>query len=426
MNKIINPVKNQKYMKPELISPAGDWISLRAAISSGADAVFFGIKEMNLRELAKNFRIEEIKKVISLCHKNKIKVYLTLNAIIFENEIPKLREILKKAKSSGIDAIIAWDFSVLKIANELNIPIHISTQASISNYDAIKFLKKTLKNLKCVVLARELSLEQIKNIIQKIKKDYLNVEIEVFVHGAMCISISGRCFMSHHIFKKSANRGECLQPCRRKYIISEKEDNYELELGEDYIMSPKDLCALPFIDKLIDSGISKFKIEGRNRSPEYVKTITKCYRTAIDLAEKKQFTKKEADRLTEKLRTVYNRDFSSGFYWGIPNGEDFADSYGSNATTRKVYAGIVKNFFKKISVAEIKLESEGIKTGDKIQIQGPTTGIIEQEIKSIQINNTLSSKAEKGNLVGIKTNGIVRKNDRVYLIEEIRKSSNED
>ena len=401
-------------MKPELISPAGDWISLRAAISSGADAVFFGIKEMNLRELAKNFQLAEIKKVVSLCKRNSVKAYLALNAIIFDEEIPKLRQILKRAKSSGIDAIIAWDFSVLKIADELNIPIHISTQASISNYEAIRFLKKSLKNIKCVVLARELSLEQIKHISQNIKKESLDVEIETFIHGAMCVSISGRCFMSHHIFKKSANRGECLQPCRRKYTIHEKEDKYDLILGEDYVMSPKDLCALPFIDNLIDAGISKFKIEGRNRSPEYVKAVTECYREAIDLAEKKRFT-----RLTEKLRMVYNRDFSSGFYLGLPSGEDFADSYGSKATTRKVYAGVVKNFFKKISVAEIILESHGLKAGDKIQIQGLTTGIIEQEIFSMQANNSSVNHAEKGFIVGVKISGIARKNDRVYLIGKV-------
>lgn len=269
-------------MKPELIAPAGDWISLRAATQAKADAVYFGVKELNLRLGAKNFLVKDIKKVIEQCHKRNVKAYLTLNTIVYDNEINKLRNILKEAKQANIDAVIAWDFSVVKECEKLNLPIHLSTQASISNFESLFFLKNKIKNLKRIVLARELSLEQIQSIIKEIRNKKLDIEIETFVHGAMCVSVSGRCFLSQEIFRKSANRGECLQPCRREYIILEPEDKYRLKLGKNYILSPKDLCALPFIDKLIKAGINAFKIEGRNRSPEYVKTVTECYREAID------------------------------------------------------------------------------------------------------------------------------------------------
>lgn len=273
-------------MKPELLSPVQDLVSLKAAIDAGADAVYFGIKELNMRQGAKNFELKELKKIIDICHKNKVKAYLTLNTIVYDNEISRVKEILRKIKKLKIDAVIAWDFSVINEANKLGIPMHISTQASISNFEAIKTLKKNFKNITSVNLARELSLEQIKYIIKKLKKERIKVDIEVFVHGAMCVSVSGRCFMSQEIFGKSANRGECLQPCRRKYILKDIEEDHELELGEEYVMSPKDLCTIEIIDKLIEAGINSFKIEGRNRSPEYVKVVTESYREAIDAVMK--------------------------------------------------------------------------------------------------------------------------------------------
>ncbi|MBU0629122.1 MAG: U32 family peptidase [Nanoarchaeota archaeon] len=268
--------------KPELLSPIQDFTSLKAAIGAGADSIYFGIKELNMRMGAKNFEVKDIKKVINLCHKNKVKAYFTLNTIIYENEIRKVKSLLKKLKKEKIDAVIAWDFSVIKEANKLNIPIHLSTQSSISNFEALNAITSKFKNIKRVNLARELSLNQINNIIKKIRQHNLKVEIETFIHGAMCVSISGRCFLSQQIFNKSANRGECLQPCRRKYLIKDIEEDHEFELGEDYIISPKDLCAIEIIDKLIEAGIGAFKIEGRNRSPEYVKVTTECYREAID------------------------------------------------------------------------------------------------------------------------------------------------
>jgi len=391
----------------ELLTPIQDFVSLQAAIQAKADAVYFGIKELNMRANAKNFQIKDLKKITAMCHKNKIKAYLALNTIIYDNEINKIKEILKKAKQAKIDAVIAWDFAVISEANKLNLPIHISTQASLSNFDAIKTLKKNFKNIERVILARELSLPQIKSIINKIKKEKLNIETEVFIHGAMCVSVSGRCFLSQNIFNKSANRGNCLQPCRRKYLIKDIEENHELELGKEYILSPNDLCTIEILDKLINAKIDSFKIEGRNRSPEYVKVVTECYRKAIDKKANKKL-------LIKKLKTVYNRGFSTGFYLGKPINQ-WSKAYGSKATKKKIYIGIIKNFYKKIKVAEIKIESHGLKLGDNLMIQGNKTGVFEQKLISMQINHKKVKSVKKGN-IGIKLKKIARENDKVFII----------
>jgi len=393
-------------MKPELIAPAGNWPMLSAAIQAKANAVYFGVKQLNMRRTANNFELSELKKVVDYCHKNKVKAYLTLNTIVYDDEINKLKDILKQAKKAKINAIIAWDFAVIEQAKKLRIPIHLSTQASISNSLSAKFIKKL--GIKRIVLARELNLEQIK----KIKTQNSGLEIECFIHGAMCVSISGRCFLSQHIFKKSANRGECLQPCRRKYIIKDVEEGHELVLENNYILSPKDLCTLPFIDELKKVGITCFKIEGRNKTPEYVKTVTECYNQAIN----KNLTKTQINKLLKKLKTVYNKKFSAGFYLGLPTSDDFTDIYGSAATQTKQYIGIIKNFYKKIKVAEIKIESGSFKTGDKIMIQGNKTGSVEQKIKSIEINHKKVSKAKKPQKVGIKLSQPARENDKVFLM----------
>ncbi|MCK5282534.1 MAG: U32 family peptidase [Nanoarchaeota archaeon] len=400
--------------KPELLAPAGDPISLRVAIEAGADAVYFGIKELNMRANAKNFELKEIKKVVDLCHKNKVKAYLTLNTIIYQDETKKIENILKKAKQADIDAIIAWDFSILKLCNRLNLRIHLSTQASVSNYEAAEYYHKKF-NIKRIVLARECTLEDIKKIIQKVKKNRLNLEIETFIHGAMCVSISGRCFLSQFLFNRSANRGDCLQPCRRSYIITDPEEKHQLQIQNNYILSPKDLCTLPFLDKLIKADISSFKIEGRNRSPEYVKTTTGCYREAIDSVKRNKKINKNS--LLKKLKTVYNRGFSSGFFLARPI-EEFTDAYGSKATKKKSYIGKVINYYPKPKAAEIKIETKQLKLKDNIMIQGPTTGIIEQNIASMQISRENIKSAKKGTNIAIKTKDRVRKNDKVYLISD--------
>ena len=394
--------------KPELLSPIFDFTSLNAAISAGCDSVYFGIKELNMRINAKNFTLNEIKRVVDICHKNNVKAYLTLNTIIYDSELEKIKKILIGAKKAKVDAVICWDFSVINEARKLKMPIHISTQASVSNLEAVNFYKKL--GATRIILARELSLEQIKKIIKNSK-----IEIECFVHGAMCVSISGRCFMSQFVFGKSANRGDCIQPCRRRYLLKDIEEGYELELGNNHVLSPKDLCTLPFIEKLIESGINAFKIEGRSRSPEYVKTVSECYRKAIDAYFENKLTKELKNELMKELEKVYNRGFSSGFYLGKPINE-FIES-DNQSKTKKVFIGIIKNYYSKKGVAELKLFTGKLKLNDNIMIQGATTGVIEQKIKSMEIEHKKINEARKGNEIGIKLDKIARKNDRVFLIE---------
>jgi putative protease len=413
-------MKNIK--KPELLAPVQDYTSLTAAIKNGADAVFFGIKGFNMRAGAKNFTVKDLPKIVKIAHKNNVKTYLAINTIIYENEIKKVEQILIKVKKAKIDAIICWDFAIIQIAKKLNIEVHISTQASIANSKTAEFYKKL--GATRVVLARECSLEQIKEIKKQTK-----AEIEVFIHGAMCVSMSGRCFMSQFLYGKSANRGECLQPCRRKYLIKQIDGGQELELGEDYVLSPKDLCTIDFIEKIIDSGVDCFKIEGRNRSPEYVATVTKSYRTIIDFVcsskkRDKDFYEKLSnlkEELFEKLSTVYHRGSSTGFFLGKPINE-WTECGGSQATQKKVYIGKVLHFYKKIGVVEMVIRGDiELKNNDTLIFQGPTTGSIEEKIISIEKNHKTVDVAKKDEKIAIKINSTVRENDEIYIIKKVKK-----
>lgn len=404
--------------KPELLVPVQDYISLVAAIKNGADAVYFGIKGFNMRAGAKNFTVKDLPKIVKIARKNNVKTYLAINTIIFDGEIKKIEKILIKVKEAKIDAIICWDFAVIQIAKKLKIEIHISTQASVANSEAVEFYRKL--GAKRIVLARECSLKQIKEI-----KEHTKVEIEIFIHGAMCISISGRCLISQTLYNKSANRGECSQPCRRKYLIKQIDGDEELELGEDYVLSPKDLCTINFIEKIMDINVDCFKIEGRNRSPEYVATVTKAYRTIIDFiysANKrdKKFKKELADlksNLFEKLKTVYHRGNSSGFFLGKPINE-LTSYYGNQATQKKVYIGKVLHYYKKIKVVElIILGNVKVGIGDTVIFQGPTTGSVEEKITSIEKDHQSIKKIQTGEKVAIKVKSLIRENDQVYLIK---------
>lgn len=399
-------------MKPSLLSPAGDWPSLRAAVEAGADSVYLGVEGFNMRANAKNFKQSELKKIVNFCHKNKVEVYVTVNTIIFEDELKKVDKLLDKIKSAKADAVIAWDVSVINLSLKKKIPVHISTQMSISNSESAKFFEKM--GIEGINLARECSLKQIQEIKKKTK-----LHIETFIHGAMCVSESGRCFTSQFIFRKSANRGDCLQPCRRGYIVRDAEEGHELELKNNFIMSPKDLCALPILDKLVKAGIDRFKIEGRNRAPEYVKTVTSVYREALDAIEKKKFTKELVTKLMEKLETVYNRKFSTGFFLGTPTNDAWTDIYGSNAKEQKVFVGIVENYYKKNGASAIIIQSGEIKKGDRMMIIGKTTGVFEQKVENIQKDGKEVDFAKKGEIVGIKTNKLTRKNDQVFVIKKI-------
>lgn len=409
----------KSFKKPELMAPAGDWTMLRTAVSAGADAVYFGVDKLNMRAKAKNFSVAELSEVSKFCRSKKIKTYLTLNTIVFEDELSEAEQIITAAKKAKIDRIICSDLAVAELCNKNKMLFCISTQSSISN----SLSASVYKRLGAVrfVLARECSLEEIK----KIRKN-TDLEIEAFIHGAMCIAVSGRCFMSHHLFGQSANRGECIQPCRREYEIYDLPAGRQgtaakksLLIGDDYVLSPKDLCTIEFIDKLIEAGIDSFKIEGRKRAPEYVATTVSVYRKAIDLYFKKKLTTEKKKEFLKKLETVYNRGFSAGFYFGKPSSEDYAGVEGSKATTKKAYIGKVLNYFKKPKAAHILLESGKIKLNDRILIIGETTGLIELTLKKMFIDEKVSSTAQKGDEITFKTPELVRRNDKVYIVEEV-------
>jgi len=387
----------------ELLAPVGNFPSLHAAIDAGANAVYLGLKNFNMRDSAKNFTLKDLEKIRKITTKNKLKVYLTLNTIVYDSEIKKIEKIIKKIKQKQlIDAVICWDLSVIQLCRKNKIPFHISTQASISNKKAAEFYKKL--GAERAILARELNLKQIKQISKVLP-------IEVFIHGAMCVSISGRCFASQFLQNRSANRGQCTHPCRRTYKVIDPE-GFELKLENNRIMSAKDLCALPFIDKLKKAGITSFKIEGRNRSPEYVKTVVSVYRKALD----KKLTKQEIKQGVEELKKVYNRGFSSGFYFGTPGIQGFSTSENGEARESKHILGRIKKYWPKPGVAAIEILSGSIKIGDEIYIIGKETGIKRVKVKSMEIKNKPVKQVKKGKDVGIKVPRC-RKGDEVFIIK---------
>ena len=399
--------------KPELMAPAGDWMMLRAAVSNGADAVYFGLDKLNMRAKATNFSVEVLPEIISFCKEHKVKTYLTLNTIVFEEELSELEEIIIAAKQNDVDRIICSDLAVADLCHKHQFPFCISTQSSISNSLAADVYKRL--GAVRIVLARECSLQEIKKIRSK-----TDLEIEGFVHGAMCIAVSGRCFMSHHLFGKSANRGECIQPCRREYEVFDPAIGKSLIIGEDYVMSPKDLCTIEFIDQLIEAGIDSFKIEGRKRAPEYVAKAVSVYRQAIDLYVKGKLTEEKKKELLTELEKVYNRGFSSGFYFDVPSSNEYSGVEGSKATTRKSYVGKVLNYYKEIQVAHILLESGKIKIEDELLIMGETTGVLDIKLEKFSVNDIENSIANSGDEITLKVPSLVRRNDKVYLIENIK------
>tara|TARA_Y100000310_G_scaffold225672_1_gene227715 strand:+ start:12770 stop:14098 length:1329 start_codon:yes stop_codon:yes gene_type:complete len=417
-------------MKPELLAPAGDWETLNCAIKAGADAIYFGIKFINMRSSsARNFEIKELKEVMQKLHEKKIKGYLTVNTVLYDHELEKVERILDEVKKAKVDAIIASDMSVVQMCNDKEIEVHISTQASVANYQAVKFFSKYSPR---IVLARECTLDQIQEMKRKIDKENLNykgrkIELETFVHGSLCVAYSGRCFMSQHHNRLSANRGQCLQECRKKYKITDIEDpRREFILGEDYILSPKDLCALPILDKLIQTGIAVFKIEGRAKGPEYIYNITKAYREAIDLIEKNQFTKKEAARLVGELDKVFNRGFSTNFLLGTPTNDSWTKFYGSSAKEKKSKIGEVTNYYVKDKVVSILIDQNELEEGDEVIFTGPTTGYYKTTAKEIRVNDKQVKKAKKGEEVTFKVEERIRTTDTLYKIEKRNIGKEED
>lgn len=399
--------------KPELMAPAGDWTMLRAAVTNGANAVYFGLDKLNMRAKAANFTVDQLPEIISFCKEHKVLTYLTLNTIVFEEELNELEEIIIAAKQNGVDRIICSDLAVADLCYKYEFPFCISTQSSISNSLAADVYKRM--GAVRIVMARECSLDEIKKIRAK-----TDLEIEAFVHGAMCIAVSGRCFMSHHLFNKSANRGECVQPCRREFEVYDPAIGKSLVIGEDYVMSPQDLCTIEFVDQLIEAGIDSFKIEGRKRAPEYVAKAVSVYRQAIDLYYENNLTAVKKKELLTELEKVYNRGFSSGFYFDVPSSNAYAGVEGSKATTRKSYVGKVLNYYKEIEVAHILMESGEIKIGNNILIMGETTGVLDIKLEKMTVNDKKNSIANRGDEITLKVLSLVRRNDKVYLIEHIK------
>jgi putative protease len=384
----------------ELLAPAGGFASLMAGINAGADGVYFGIKEApNMRANAKNFRMSDLKKIRRICGDN-IKLYLTLNTLVYDEEIKKIEKIIIKSKPF-IDAIICFDNAIIMLCRKHNVKFHISTQANVSNVKSAEFYKNL--GAERIVLARELNKEQIKRIAKVI-------DVEVFCHGAMCVSVSGRCFISQFLFNKSANRGECLQPCRRAYSIKDEEGN-ELKLENNTVMSAKDLCTLPFIEELKKLGVRAFKIEGRNREPEYVDKVVRIYRRALD----SHLTNEELSFGLEELNKVYNKGFSSGFFIAKPSWLDFSREENSSSSEKKEFIGKIIHYFKNIGVAVLKLNSGFLKKGEEIVVIGERTGVIRSIVDSMEISGNKRDYVNKGQEIGIKLEG-VRKGDSVYKI----------
>ena len=400
-----------KIKKPELLAPAGNWTMLTAAVNNGADAVYLGVENLNMRAKSKNFKIAELTEIVSFCKEHNVDVHLTVNTIVYQNELDELDDLILEAKKAGVRFVICWDAAVINKCKKYEMPFCISTQASISNSESAQFYKDL--GAERIVLARELSLEQIKEIKTKV-----DIEIEAFIHGAMCVAISGRCFMSHELFNKSANRGECIQPCRREYEVIDTDSGEKLILGSDYIMSPKDLNTLEFIDQLIEAGIDSFKIEGRKRSPEYAAKVISVYRKAIDLYFENNLTSEIKLQMIEELGEVYNRGFSKGFYFDEPDANDFATEYGSVGKTKKIYAGKVLNYYSKNKIAHIKLEAENLSLGDKIYIMGNSSGLVELDLKSIVKDEKEILEAVKGDEITFVCDKKVRPKDQVYKVVE--------
>lgn len=405
--------------KIELMCPAGNFESLQAALDNGADSIYFGVEQLNMRARSSvNFTLDDLEEISKRCSQKGVRTYLTLNTIIYDHDLSIIKTVLDRAKSASISAVIAMDQAVIAYARQIGMEVHISTQINITNIETVKFYSLFADTM---VLSRELSLNQVKKITSQINKEQIKgpggklVEIEIFGHGALCMAVSGKCYLSLHSHNSSANRGACKQNCRKKYTVIDQESGFEIEIDNEYMMSPKDLCTIDFLDQVIDSGVKVLKIEGRGRAPEYVATVTKCYREAIDAIASGSFTKEAVTEWMKKLETVYNRGFWSGYYLGQTLGE-WSDNPGSNATQKKVYIGKGRHFYPKTKIGEFEIEAYSLNVGDKILIQGPTTGSQEAEVSSMMVDDIPAQEAKKGDILTLPIGFKIRPSDKLYKI----------
>lgn len=407
--------------KIELMAPAGNFESLQAALDNGCDSVYFGVEQLNMRARATmNFVLDDLPEIARRCEEKNVRTYLTLNTIVYDHDLSIVKTLLNKAKEANITAVIASDQAVIMTAKSIGMEVHISTQVNVTNIETVKFYAMFADT---IVLSRELSLRQVKKITEQIEKEQVKgpsgnlVEIEIFGHGALCMAVSGKCYLSLHSHNSSANRGACKQNCRKKYTVIDQESGFEIEIDNEYMMSPKDLCTLDFLDQVIDTGIKVLKIEGRGRAPEYVATVIKTYREAIDSCYDGTFSQEKVAEWMEALNKVYNRGFWSGYYLGQKLGEWSKDP-GSNATQKKVYIGKGVHYFPKAEIGEFKIEAYDIKKGDKILITGPSTGVQEMVIESMMVNDENLDKASKGDSLTLKLPFRIRLSDKLYKIVE--------
>ncbi len=406
----------------EIMAPVGSYEALAAAIQAGADSVYFGIGQLNMRSAsAANFTPDDLARIVAIAHEAGLKAYLTVNTVVYEEEIATVHEVIDRAKAEGVDAIIATDMAAILYARRVGVEVHISTQSNISNSEAVKFFSQWADT---VVLARELTLEQVARIHREIAENDIRgprgelVEIEMFAHGALCMSISGKCYLSLYETGCSANRGACRQLCRRKYTVTDQETGAALDVDGQYVLSPKDLCTIDFLDRFVAAGVRVLKIEGRARGAEYVKRVVECYDRALRAIEAGTYTPEFAAGLKERLQTVFNRGFWEGYYAGRPVAEH-STHYGSAATRRKVYVGKVTNFFKKLSVAEVLVEAAPLHAGEEIFFMGPTTGVAEQRLDELHgPDGTPVPSVVQGQLCAIHTPGLIRCGDRLYKFEK--------
>ena len=401
----------------EVMAPVGSFDSLMAAIQGGADSVYFGLGKLNMRARSSvNFTVDDLDNIVAVCKENGIKSYLTLNTVLYDDDIPIMQELVDAAAKNDVTAVIVSDQSAIEYAREKGVEIHLSTQLNISNYHSLKFYSQYAD---VAVLARELNLEQVAESHRQIERDPLKgpsgnlIRLELFVHGALCMAVSGKCYLSLHQYNYSANRGSCLQGCRRSYKVSDNDTGDELVIDNEYIMSPKDLCTIGFLDKIIDSGIRVLKIEGRARPPEYVKTVSRCYSEAVESIIAGEFGPERVEEWEETLKKVFNRGFWDGYYLGQKLGE-WSEVYGSKASRRKEYIGKGTNYFPNIGVAEFLMETKSLRLGDNILITGPTTGAVEMEVTEMRLDDKSVDQVEKGDRFSMKVEEKVRRSDKLY------------
>ena len=423
MNQKAGAAVSQQHV--EIMAPVGSYESLSAAIQAGADAVYFGVGNLNMRSRsAANFTVEDLERIAGIAQQHGVRTYLTVNTIIYNDEIEEMHELVQAAKAAGITAIIASDMAVITYANSIGVEVHISTQCNIANVEAVRFFAQWAD---VVVTARELPLRQVAEITQFIRDNDIRgpkgelVQVEVFAHGALCMSVSGKCYLSLDEYNYSANRGACLQLCRREYLVKDVESDTELLVSGKYIMSPKDLCTIGFLDKIIRAGVRVLKIEGRGRSADYVKTVVECYKEAVQAVAEGTYTQEKIEAWTERLRTVFNRGFWDGYYLGRKMGE-WSERYGSQATENKVYLGKVTNYYIRPQVAEMKIETaEHLRVGEDLMVIGQTTGVYRATVEELRLGDTAQPVPEvkQGDVFSVKTTEMLHRGDKLYRVDQV-------